>query len=144
MRGLALEVADLKREGGGEGRTAVWVWVCKVSERQTFLSGACQWEGAYEDSMMIRSGWYFSASRASEHQRGMYGVKCSDHWRFRYLRSLAVRSSSVQPARSTCSSECKMRGKRDQAGHEMKYRHAAVQDLADSSQTALLCQLTID
>jgi hypothetical protein len=32
MRGLALEVADLKREGGGEGRTAVWVWVCKVSE----------------------------------------------------------------------------------------------------------------
>lgn len=56
---LALEFADLKREGGGKGGTARCEWVILCEQRRV---------GTYDDSMIIRSGWNFSALQS---QRGV-------------------------------------------------------------------------
>lgn len=80
-RGLALEVADLECERRGEGRAAAsgGNTVCerRILSRQIPPRPPDASEragpGPYEDSMIIRSGWYFSALG---NQNGVYARYC--------------------------------------------------------------------
>ena len=75
MRGFPLEVADLEREGCWEGGTAVCASVCV--QVNTLYLWVLREIRAYEDSMMIRSGWYFSRLRVSAEGKPVWTVEDS-------------------------------------------------------------------